>query len=177
MERCLIRNGAARMIGLRTTCLIVAVLGSLLLCGCGHMPSRYSFGVRPDVTPSEPPPDTVVEKCLRRHPTSAGAGVIAKTATTPDQIACVEFEGVQQWSADMEESYLARSTQNRWWIYVAGALGLATVAASGGLAAAGAVGLGTIALLNVSGGFATGFFAVLNNSDLATIYTLAAADI
>ncbi|HKX05197.1 MAG TPA: hypothetical protein VJX71_22075 [Methylomirabilota bacterium] len=89
----------------------------------------------------------------------------------------MEFEGVQQWSADMEESYLARSSQNRWWIYVAGTLGLATVAASGGLAAAGAVGLGTIALLNVSGGFATGFFAVLNNSDLATAYTLAASDI
>jgi hypothetical protein len=145
------------------------VVGILLMSsGCAHMPSRHSFGIRPDVSPSEPPPDAVVEKCKRRH---------SSTSAPQEYVACLEYGSVQQWSADLEESFFARASQNRWWIYVAGALGLATVAASGGLAAAGAVGLGTIALLNVSGGFATGFFAVLNNSDLAAMYTLAANDI
>lgn len=155
----------------RAIYLTPVVVGILLMSsGCAHMPSRHSFGIRPDVSPSEPPPAAVVEKCGRRHD-------VTPPGTSPAYVACLEYEGVQQWSADLEESYFARATQNRWWIYVAGTLGLATVAASGGLAAAGAVGLGTIALLNVSGGFATGFFAVLNNSDLAAMYTLAANDI
>lgn len=171
------------------------VVGILLMSsGCAHMPSRHSFGIRPDVSPSEPPPAAVFEKCGRRHGGTPAppAGAPAPPAGTPTPpadapappagappayVACLEYGSVQQWSADLEESFFARASQNRWWIYVAGALGLATVAASGGLAAAGAVGLGTIALLNVSGGFATGFFAVLNNSDLAAMYTLAANDI
>lgn len=155
----------------RAIYLTPVVVGILLMSsGCAHMPSRHSFGIRPDVSPSEPPPAAVVEKCNRRHR-------VTPRATSLESVACVEYESVQQWSADLEESFFARASQNRWWIYVAGTLGLATVAASGGLAAVGAVGLGTIALLNVSGGFATGFFAVLNNSDLAAMYTLAANDI
>ena len=60
------------------------------------------------------------------------------------------------------------------WIYVAGITGLGVVAATGGLAAAAAVSVGTLALLSISGGFTAGTFAVIDNADLAKSYTIAA---
>jgi hypothetical protein len=48
------------------------------------------------------------------------------------------------------------------------------VAASGALAAASAASLGTLSLLSISGGFASGFFGVLDNATLADLYTIAA---
>jgi hypothetical protein len=59
-------------------------------------------------------------------------------------------------------------------IYVTGITGLGVVAAAGGLAAAAAVRVGTLALLSISGGFTAGTFAVIDNADLAKSYTIAA---
>jgi len=55
----------------------------------------------------------------------------------------------------------------------AGILGLGAATATGGHAAA-AAGTTTIALVAISGGFAAGTFATIDNSELAKIYTIAA---
>lgn len=92
----------------------------------------------------------------------------------PGANACEEYKALAIYGQELQEAYHSRATQNRWSIYVAGTIGLGVIAATGGLAAASAVGLGTLALLSVSGGFASGFFAVLDNATLADIYTISA---
>lgn len=138
---------------------------TITLSGCA-IPSRHSFGVRPDVPAGAPAPE-IDAGCKIKHPDTA----------TEEYRGCLDFNGVVKWSADLEEAYRARTTLNRWAIYVAGTLGLATVAASGGLAAASAAGVGTLALLSISGGFSTGFFTFLNNGELANMYTIAAGEV
>jgi hypothetical protein len=77
------------------------------------------------------------------------------------------------YSRDLQEAYHSRASQNRWWIYVAGTLGLVTIAVSGGLAAA-AASTTAIAIVAISGGFTSSFFAFLGNDVLAGNYTAAA---
>ena len=121
------------------------VLVGAILCGCSGLMASH-MGFRPD-EPAPPPEDT-------RN--------------------CEEYKKYVEYAQQLQEAYHSRATQNRWWIYAAGIIGLGTVAATGGLAAATAVGVGTLALLSVSGGFTTGVFATLDNSALADIYTIAA---
>ena len=90
-----------------------------------------------------------------------------------DQTSCTRFQEMYNYTLDLREAYHSRASQNRWWIYAAGTLALGTTAATAGLGAAGAAGL-SIALLGVSGGFSSGFFALLNNSTLADVYTISA---
>ena len=116
-----------------------------LLTGCASL--RPSLGVRP------PRPD-------------ATYGV-----STVDP--CMRLDAYVNYSRDLQEAYHSRASQNRWWIYVAGTLGLATIAASGGLAAA-AASTTTIAIVAFSGGFYSSFFAFLGNDALAEVYTAAA---
>jgi hypothetical protein len=92
----------------------------------------------------------------------------------PDLRHCGEYMTYVTYSPQLMEAYHSRATQNRGWIYIAGITGLGVAAASGGLAAAAAVGVGTLGLLSISGGFASGTFATINNQDLATTYTIAA---
>jgi hypothetical protein len=103
------------------------------------------FGVRPD----EPPPRADVQ-------------------------ACDEYREYVGYTQRLQEAYHSRASQNRWWIYVAAITGLGAAAATGGLAAAGAAGVGTLALLGISGGFAAGAFGTLENTELAKMYTLSA---
>src|SRR5262249_49914377 len=86
---------------------------------------------------------------------------------------CNSLDEYLDYSRDLQEAYHSRATQNRWWIYVAGTLGLATIAASGGLAAA-AVSTTTIAVVAFAGGFYSTFFAFLGDDKLAEGYTTAA---
>ena len=88
--------------------------------------------------------------------------------------ACDEYRRYFIYAQELQEAYHARASQNRAWIYIAGILGLGTVAATGGLGAATAASAGTLALLSVSGGFTTGVFATLDNATLADMYTIAA---
>jgi hypothetical protein len=96
----------------------------------------------------------------------------AKYAVKSDD-PCARLNEYLDYSRDLEEAYHSRATQNRWWIYVAGTLGLATIAASGGMAAA-AVSTTTIAVVSIAGGFTSGFFAFVGNDRLAEVYTEAA---
>src|SRR5262249_19004262 len=75
-----------------------------------------------------------------------------------DVNSCMRLDKYLNYSRDLQEAYHSRASQNRWWIYVAGTLGLATIAASGGLAAA-AVSTTTIAIVAFAGGFYSSFFA------------------
>lgn len=86
---------------------------------------------------------------------------------------CEEYDQYVAYGQRLKEAYQSRATQNRGWIYVAGITGLAVTAASGGLAAAATVGVGTLGLLAISGGFAAGTFATINNEELAKSYTIA----
>jgi len=88
--------------------------------------------------------------------------------------ACAEYERYSTYAQELQEAYHSRASQNRGWLYAAGILGLGVMAASGGLAAASTVGAGTLALLAISGGFAGGAFAAINNEALALSYTVAA---
>jgi hypothetical protein len=129
------------------------ILIGLLLSGCaGTMMPRH-LGIRPD----EP---------------AAGKDMTGGPADT----ICEEYKAYSTYAQQLQEAYHSRATQNRWWIYVAGIVGLGTVGASAGLAAAAAA-TTTIALLSIGGGFATGVTATLDNSDLAQIYTIAAQNI
>jgi hypothetical protein len=115
-------------------------------CATGRMDLMpQHFGVRPD----EPPP------------------------RSPGQ-PCDEYRDYVTYAQKLQEAYHSRATQNRWWIYVASITGLGAAAATGGLAAAGAAGVGTLALLGISGGFAAGIFGTLENPELAKMYTLSA---
>lgn len=87
--------------------------------------------------------------------------------------ACDAYTDYATYAQKLQEAYHSRATQNRFWIYAAGILGLGAAAASGGLAAA-AAGATTIALVAISGGFAAGTFAAIDNSELAKIYTIVA---
>jgi hypothetical protein len=98
----------------------------------------------------------------------------AKRDGTPTTSACDEYLAYDSYAQDLQEAYHTRASQNRFWIYGAGILGLGAAAASGGLAAAGAATVGTLALLSISGGFSAGFFATIDNPTLADIYTIAA---
>jgi hypothetical protein len=91
-----------------------------------------------------------------------------------DAQACDEYREYVGYAQKLQEAYHSRATQNRWWIYVAAITGLGAAAATGGLAAAGAAGVGTLALLGISGGFAAGAFGTLENTELAKMYTLSA---
>lgn len=86
---------------------------------------------------------------------------------------CQQYEQLVNYSQVLQEAYHSRASQNRFWIYAAGTVALGTLAATGGLGAAGAAGL-TIALLSTSGGFASGFFATIDNPTLADVYTISA---
>lgn len=90
---------------------------------------------------------------------------------------CKRFSKYTQYAKDLEEAYRTRGTQNRAWIYVAALTGLAVAATAGALAAATAVTAGTLALLSISGGFAAGAFATINNNQLANVYDDAAREI
>ena len=92
------------------------------------------------------------------------------------QNSCQSLNEYMNYSRDLQEAYHSRATQNRWWIYFAGTLGLATIAATAGMAAA-AVSTTTIALVSISGGFTSGFFAFLGNDILAEDYTKAATSV
>jgi hypothetical protein len=127
---------------------LIALL-ALTLAGCAGHSRRddtwaQHFGIRPD----EPRVETGADSCA----------VYAQHATYAQQL---------------QEAYHSRASQNRFWIYAAGIVGLGAAAAAGGLGAAAAAAT-TIALVSVSGGFAAGTFAAINNSDLAKIYTIAA---
>lgn len=91
-----------------------------------------------------------------------------------DKTDCEAYKEYASYAQELQEAYHTRSSQNRSWLYVAGILGLGVAAASGGLAAASAVAAGTLALLAISGGFAAGSFATINNEALALSYTVAA---
>ncbi len=119
----------------------------VVLCGCASM------GIRP----TEPQ--------------------LAKQISGQAATACDEYIAYFAYAQELQESYHSRATHNRFWLYGAGILGLGVVAATGGLAAASAAGVGTLALLSISGGFSAGVFATLDNSTLADIYTIAATKI
>ena len=130
---------------------LVALIG-IGLVGCAGKTSREDlwrshFGIRPD----EP------------------------LATTKDTD-CARYDDYVKYAQELQEAYHSRATQNRAWIYVAGIVGLGAAAATGGLAAA-AASATTIALVAISGGFAAGTFAVIDNSELAKIYTISANQI
>jgi hypothetical protein len=115
-----------------------------VLAGCGTMLPRH-LGIRP------PEPTAV-----------------------PGATACDEWVHYEAYAQQLEEAYHSRATQNRGWLYVAGLLGLAVMAASGGLGLASAATATTLGLLSISGGFAAGSFATINNEALAASYTAAA---
>jgi hypothetical protein len=130
----------------RSSRLVILLILAGVLSGCAtSMGWSPHFGVRPD----EPAIKTKAD-------------------------ACDEYTAYSAYAQQLQEAYHSRATQNRGWIYVAGILGLGVMAASGGLAAATAVGAGTLGLLSISGGFAAGSFYTINNTELALSYTAAA---
>jgi len=88
--------------------------------------------------------------------------------------ACKEYVEYANYSKQLQEAYLSRATQNRFWIYASGTTALGTIAVTAGLAAASSPSLGTLAIVSISGGLASGLFAVADNPTLADIYTTAA---
>jgi hypothetical protein len=91
--------------------------------------------------------------------------------------ACAEYVAYANYSQELQEAYLSRASQNRFWIYAAGTTALATIATTAGLAAAAAPSAGTLAVVSLSGGFLSGMFAVADNPALADIYTIATKNI
>jgi hypothetical protein len=122
--------------------LTLVCLGALT-SGCLSRPDlmRSHMGIRPD----EPDPTVARDRCG-------------------------EYQEYVKYAQQLQEAYQSRASQNRWWIYVAAVTGLGAAAATGGLAAAGAAGVGTLALLGISGGFAAATFGTIDNTELAKMY-------
>lgn len=150
-------KGAARPVAL----LLVA---SLLDAGCGTMFPRY-LGMRPDA-PDVAASSDVKAECKDRH---GEAG--------PDKVACEQYLAHVQWARQLAEAYRSRATLNEWAIYTAGTIALAGLSVVGGLGLAAAASATTIGLVGVSTGFASGFFAFMDNSTRAGFYTAAANDL
>lgn len=86
---------------------------------------------------------------------------------------CTRYEKEFNYTVELQEAYHTRASQNRAWIYIAGILALGTTAATGGLAALGGAAVALTAL-SLSGGFASGSFALIDNQTLAAVYTSSA---
>jgi hypothetical protein len=122
---------------------ISTALVATLLAGCSQN-FKAQFAIRPDLPPYD----------LAKKP-------------------CENLKDLYDSSAALEQAYRTRATWNRDAVWVAGVLALATIAATGGLGAAGAASL-SIALVSVSGAFVSGSFALFHNDTLATAYKDAA---
>jgi hypothetical protein len=122
---------------------ISTALVATLLAGCSQN-FKAQFAIRPDLPPYD----------LGKKP-------------------CENLKDLYDSSAALEQAYRTRATWNRDAVWVAGVLALATIAATGGLGAAGAASL-SIALVSVSGAFVSGSFALFHNDTLATAYKDAA---
>ena len=89
---------------------------------------------------------------------------------------CAELRSQVQYAQDLHDAYHSRASLNRFSIYAAGILALGTAAATGGLGAAGVAAI-TLTYLSISGGFASGAFAIVDNEALADVYTVYAGRI
>src|SRR5262245_25724877 len=132
---------------------------AVMLAGCGSFSGDIDFGPRMGFRPDDPPMQ------------------VPGAVQQPEKTSCTALKDYIRYAENLKESYRTRATQNRSWIYVAAILGLGVAAASGALAAATAVAAGTLALLAISGGFASATFATIDNSELANVYTVAANNI
>ena len=143
--------------------MMVAAMASLLT-GAGCSPIRKAnLGIRPD-------------------PAALSFGAPCKPVEGEDSApnssplpctSCENFDRLMSHATILQEAYHSRASQNRAWIYVGGTLALGTLSATGGMGAAVVAGL-SIALLSIFGGFSSGVFAILNNSELADVYTICA---
>jgi hypothetical protein len=97
-----------------------------------------------------------------------------QTQSQESEMACPEFRAYAKYTMALQEAYHSRASLNRFSIYASGTTGLATITATAALAAASSPSLGTLALISLGGGFATGLFALADNPTLADIYTIAA---
>lgn len=149
-------SGAARLGAL-------LVIASLLNAGCGTMFPRY-LGMRPDA-PDVAASSDIQAECKHRHEVPA------------DQVACERYLAHVQWARQLAEAYRSRATLNEWAIYTAGTIALAGLSVVGGLGLAAAASASTIGLVGVSTGFASGFFAFMDNRTRAGFYTVAANDL
>jgi len=130
--------------------------------GCSLAPS---MGMRPS-PPGAAFSQEVLDGCAKRH-------------GSPGQvyIQCLDFYSVVEWGNNLGEAYRSRATINEWSIYFAGTLGLASLAAVAGIAAAGHGASDAVKIIPIAGGFTSGFFALLDNKAKAAAYTDAANEI
>ena len=130
-----------------------------LSAGCSTL---RSMGVRPNA-PGGAFSDDVLNKCERLHPT--------KDASYRE---CLEYQAVVEWGEGLYEAYKSRATLNEWFIYFAGTIALASLAATAGVAAAGHGGSEALKYIPIAGGFTSGFFALMDNKAKAAAYIDAA---
>lgn len=138
------------------------IISWTLLAFFGSGCSLANLGVRPD-NPGLTFSPEVLTRCENLHP--------GKTGLYPG---CLEFYDVIEWGNHLEEAYRSRATLNEWWIYFAGTLGLASLGATGGIAATGHGAAEAAKIIPIGGGFLSGFMGLLNNSAKAQAYTEAA---
>jgi len=94
--------------------------------------------------------------------------------TNEKYLGCLDFYKYWEWSNELEEAYRSRATLNEWSIYFAGTIALAALSTVAGIAAVGEATSQTAALIPISGGFVSAFFALLDNKARAAFYTEAA---
>ena len=123
---------------------------------------------------SDPPSAGVYSKAVKDRCREMVGTADADAATLR---ACYEYREVWKWGVDLEETYRARATMNRWFVYLAGTLALASLGTVSGLAAVGSGASDAAKLIPIAGGFAGGFFGLLNNDEKAAAYTVAANEI
>lgn len=106
----------------------------------------------------------------------AGVGVRPRLPD-PRVTACAEYLAEVAYARDLETAYRARATQNRGWIYAAGAAIIAGLAVVSGGAALGALTLPAIAAAGTASGAVASGFALADNRALALAYTESANQI
>ena len=129
-----------------------------LLAGCA------SLGVRPDFVDYEN--SKAKETCQSRHGT--------QTDPLP---ACVEYETMRRYAAELQEAYESRASINRYAIWVGGIAALASVGALAGLAAFGLAGSDAAKIIPLAGTFVGGSIIFSQSDQKAIAYDQAAMDV
>jgi hypothetical protein len=150
--------------------LVLIALGASL-AGCGSFTnSDVGWGPRIGFRPDDPSFKTT---------RNVSVGGEEKRVGLPDATRtwCDELDTYIVYGLNLKEAYRTRATQNRSWIYASVLIALGVATAGGALAAASAASAGTLAIMGLSGAFAAGAFASIDNAQLANVYTVAANEI
>ena len=143
----------------------------VLAISCAVFPGCASFGVVPDRLDSNFK-ELAQDTCTEQHGNWVSKELQVDKGAKAYK-ACLEYERAVQWGNELKEAYRARSSMNRYAIWVSGAIALGAVGSLAGLAAFSLAGSDAAKIIPLAAGFVGGLFGLSQNSGKADAYTKA----